>query len=162
MKIHGKSIEPPKPLDVIIPRTDGTEIHLKVQAVLSYEAFDKVCPEPRPPMSAKPGEPMRENWKDKAFQKQWSEWYDKRQGWMAVKSLTSTEGLTFDTMTVEDPNSCSVLGLAEEMRKSGFLEPEIAHVLKQIKRANAMDEKHIEEARERFLRRRAEEQSASS
>lgn len=161
MKIKGKAIEPPKPFEVVIPRTEG-DIVLKVQAVLDYAPFNKACPEPEPPTTAKPGQAPKKNWDDPKFKQTWSDWFDKRQGWMAVKSLSATEGLEFDSISVDDPDSCNLKKLNDELRAAGFLEPEIRYIGKKITQANAMDEKHIEEARERFLRQRDAEQSASS
>ena len=160
MKLKGKTLEPPKPVDIVLPRGDDV-IHLRAQAVFDYSEFEKACPEPTPPFKMKPGEkpPGTKDFDDKGYKRDWAEWYDRRTGWMLVKSLSATDGLEFDAMRADQPATCSQKGLFEELTKSGFLDAEVDHIVRCIRRANALDERHMEEIRQRFLRQQAEQSS---
>lgn len=159
MKIKGRKIQPPKPIDVIFPRVpEEDNLHFKVQAVLDYDDFYKACPEPEPPLKAKPGDAKAKiDPNDKDYLKSYGEWASKQQVWMYLKSLSATDGLEFETISLADPDGCTFDKFRAEAIASGLHPIEFSHLIKQIRRANAMDESHLEEARKRFLLQQAEQ-----
>lgn len=162
MKIKGKKLEPPKPRDVVFPREpEEDSLHFKVQAVLDYDEFEKKCPEPEPPMTRKPGDTQAQpNWDSPQYVKLWAEWSTRQRGWMLLKALSATSDMVFETMSLDDPKSCSQDAFKKELIESGLLPREVNLLIREIHRANAMDESHMEEARKRFLSRSAEESKA--
>jgi hypothetical protein len=155
MKLKGKKLEPPKPVDIVLPRKDEV-IRLKAQAVFSYDEFDKLCPTPELPSIIEPGKkprPITEKDKDAwaEHERDLNSWWHKRRGWLYIKSLSCTPDLEWEQISLNDPNTWTFRNFVAELKASGFTDNEIGHIIQEVDRANALDEKHIEEVRERFL-----------
>lgn len=159
MKIQGQKLEPPKPIDIVIPRGDEEPIRFKAGAVLDYEEFEKACPVPAPPTVGKPGGKMLPDYKDATYLAAIDKWWDRKQGWLFLKSLSATPGLEWETLTLTDANTWSFETLVLELKASGFTVNETNLVLREVHKANAMDERHIEEVRKRFLQQEAPQQA---
>lgn len=159
MRFNGSKLEPPKPLTVVFPRPGADDVVFKVRPILDFEEFDKACPVPKPPMITRPNKKPEPNEKDEGYRKEVVEHYDRQRGWTYLKALSATQGLEFETTTLADPKTWSHVKFVEEMKADGFTVMEIAYLIRTIDRANVMDEKHMDEVRDRFLQKEAESRS---
>src|SRR6185436_15627483 len=73
----------------------------------------------------------------------------KRNGWMIFQSLKATEGLEWDLVKEEDPESW--VKVDEEFKAAKFSEYEIGRIYNGVMAANCLDERRVEEARKSFL-----------
>lgn len=159
MKIHGKVLDEPNEEVIVIPRPTG-DIVFKARAVLSYEAFEKIYPTPEPPTVRRPGNQTSVNIDDPKFKKKLEDYANKRTAWLIIKSLEATEGLEWETVDIENPESWE--NYLQELRDSKLNEAEITRIIQGVMVANALDDAKIVEARERFLAGQREEQEKSS
>lgn len=153
MKIKGRKLEPPKPLDIVLVREPKEDtIRLKAGAVLNIEDFIKLYPEPQPPMRITPTDTKgTPNFKDKAYLEEMRKYLDCEMGWTYARSLSATPGIEFEVIKLDDPKTCTLENFREELKAAGILPLEINYVIRRINQANAMDEDRLEEARKRFL-----------
>lgn len=154
MKIKGKTIEAPKPVDVIIPRAGGDDLYLKCAAVIDFTPFEKVCPEPRPPMVMKPGQGSFPDATDRGYLERLAEYQQRRTDWMFITSLSATIDLTWDTVDINDPSTYG--NIHTEMEK--VLTPsQINRVIGGIMEANVPTPERQKEAMARFQRSQVQE-----
>jgi hypothetical protein len=148
MKIFG---ETPKANLVIIPipRGNDTAVIFKAQAVLDNDDFDKLCPMPIAPTITRPGKPATQDVTDKVYLKAVNEYSSNKLAWMVIKSLEATEGLEWDTIELNDPDTWS--NYEQELREGGFSEAEIMHIINGVIEANGLSDDKIDEARNSFL-----------
>jgi len=96
MKLFGEKIEGPNEELIILPRSGRKDLIFKVRAILSTDAFEKLCPQPEPPNLLKPGGKKVPDVNDKIFKIKFAEWVSKRTAWMVITSLSATDGLTWE------------------------------------------------------------------
>lgn len=147
MKYNGLKIEKPNELLVVIPRGEML-IPFRAKAVLDYADFYARCPAPKPPMGAKPGEepqPLLDHPQYKeALQKSSLRMYY----YMILKSLEDPS-LTWETIKMDDPDTWQ--NFEKEMIDSKFTSAEIRKIVEAVLSVNSLNEKHLDEARTRFL-----------
>lgn len=148
MKIAGKKVTPPSIEVVVIPRDNGNLV-FRAQPVLDYSDFDKLCPEPKPPVVMKPGGKSIENVEDADYKKRIDEWATKKAHWMVIKSLGATEGLEFETVDVSDSDTW--VNYQNEMTDSGLTHAEVAAIFEKVTSACGLNQNKIEEATKAFL-----------
>ncbi len=150
MKLKGKKLEGANRQTLVIPRTDGREnIVLTAEAVLDYSDFDKLCPEPTPPIFVLPGGEKKADLEDATFKKRNAEYSQKRLAWMVIRSLRATPDLEWERVDLGDPNTW--LRYEEELKDSGFSIVEIGRVRTCVFIANCLDDAKLVEARDSFL-----------
>lgn len=160
MILNGKKISGPKIELIIIPRNGHDDIILKAQAVKSFDAFDKLCPIPKPPTMIKRGEGVVQNIEDPRYKAAIEAHNQKRLDWMIIESLKATEGLVWETVKYEDHNTWHLY--EKELLDSGFGDYEIKRIINGVMAANCLDDAKIEEARKYFLAGKAGEDQSSS
>lgn len=146
MKILGQTIPPPAPEKITLYRGNKT-IVLTAQAILSFDEFDELCPAPKAPVEYGPDKkpvPVRD---DPEFLEKVREYSKKRQAWEFIKSLSATEGLEWDTVKLNDPNTW--LNYEKDL-KTCFTEEEIGKIILGTMEANNPSEKRRKEAFESF------------
>lgn len=149
MRIKGKVIHGPMYEVVVIPRPNNEDLVFKCQAVLNMDTFDKLCPEPTPPVITPLGKPSRPDFEDKDYIKAMEENNRKRFHFLRLESLKATEGLEFETIKDNDPETWS--NLQKELFDAGLSPAEVAMIYTGINAANGMNEERLREARERFF-----------
>ena len=154
MKIKGKTIEGPNVELIVIPRSGG-DIPFECRAVLDFDDFDKMCPDPEPTMKLLPGGVQVPNMEDPKYIAAIEAKGEKRIAWMVVKSLEATEGLEWDTIKMDDPETWG--NYRQELQDAGLTFMEITRIITTVMAANSLDETKLEEARKRFLAAREEE-----
>lgn len=159
MKIKGKSVEPPKPIPIVIPRGEES-ILLYAQPLMDFEEFDLLYPEPNPPYVTKPGKQPYPDFKDKAYLKKMEDYGTAKLNYTIIKSLSmGTEGLEWEKIDVSNPETW--LYLEEELR-SIFSVGEVSHIFDSVIDAARPSEERCKEALRRFMSPQEEEQNPST
>lgn len=148
MKYQGRSIKGPKTEILAIPRDDG-DIIFTARAVQEIEEFEEILPPPQPPLMVKPGNIQFKNIEDPDFKIALGAWSTQKMNWMILKSLEASEGLEWERVKMDDPETWSEFRV--ELKESGFNAVEIAYIINAALRVNTIDEAKMEEARARFL-----------
>jgi len=157
MKISGKRISEPKERIVVIPRDSG-DIVFKAKAVLDFDEFDKMCPEPEVPFIRYSGKEPVPNPNSEDYKKQMNEWATKKMNYIILKSLSATEGLEWENVNLSLPETWE--NLFDELKES-FSAIEINEILKIVNSANGLSEETIKEATDNFLASQAQQEEVS-
>lgn len=142
MKIKGKTVLPPKPVVVLIPREDGN-IEFTCGPVLDFSEFHQLCPEPKPPLVMKPGKGQYHDVDDAQYKAAMAVHAEHRQNWLILQSLNYTEDLEWDKIDAKDPDTWKLY--REEMNQV-FTEAEISAIIIGITDANVPTEEKQKEA----------------
>lgn len=147
MKLHGKTIVPAEPEVIVIPR-QKEDIILYARPVLSFDDYEKLNPKPMPPEIVKPGGEKSYAINDETYTKKLREWANKKTAWMILESLSATDGLVWDTVDLNNPETWDP---EAELKQSGFSDLEIAKIITTVLNASGLSEKRIETATQSFL-----------
>ena len=148
MKINGKKLDGPNIEIVVIPRQNG-DLVFKAQAVLDYVECDKLNPMPLAPKMLLRGGGVQENVDDPTYQKAVDEWATRKFYYMFVKSLQATEGLEWETIKMDKPETWQ--NYKTEMQAGGLSPGEIARIEMCVTDACGLNQTKIDEATKRFL-----------
>ena len=118
MKLNGKKIEGPNVEVVVIPRRTGNLV-FKAQSVLDYDVFDAVCTTPKPREIIKPGGERTLAFNEQAYLDAMNKWASKKTDWMVLKSLEATEGLEWETVNMDDPDTWN--NYQEELKAASLM-----------------------------------------
>ena len=157
MKIAGKELSSEPNVEVlVIPRSSG-DIPFECKAVLDFTEFDQLCPAPTPPTVTTPGDGIQvPDLEDEEYKKTVVVHGKKRIDWMILKSLSSPQGLEWDTVDMKDPETWA--NYETELQNAGFAFMEVVHIRNKCLEVNMFDETKMEQARKRFLAIKAEQQ----
>ncbi len=163
MKLHGETVHVPGIAYAVIPRPEsvGGDIVFICQSVLKYDECDALCPAPEAPWVRPRSGASRQDYDDKEFIEARGKWATQRQAWMVLKSMQATDGLTWDTVEMGDPETWE--NYSTELEKCGFAPMEISRIIDAVYEACGLNQQKIDEAMERFLsgvQARAEEESS--
>lgn len=148
MKYNGKKLEGPNVLELYLPRGDSV-ILIRARAVLDYDEFHKLVPVPEPPVKILKGGAKVPDFEHPTYLVSMNQYGEKKTQWMFLQSLKATNGLEWEQVDLADPATWK--NYEKELSDAGFSEQERLRILQLIITANALDEKKLEEARERFL-----------
>ena len=154
MRIKGKLIGAPESRLCVFERGEEKYV-FTINAVLDYTEFDKLCPTPSPPKVTKPGGVALANPESPIFLEKLTKYSIVKTSWLILKALEQTEGLEWDDVNMEDPDTWDKY--KDELMGSGLTEGEVAHLINQIYLVNSLDESKMNEARDRFIRGKKEE-----
>jgi hypothetical protein len=154
MKIQGKTINPPKPVHIVIPRGVGEDVHLYCGAVIDYKPFDQIYPEPKPPVVMRPGQASEVDVNNKGFRESLAKYHKARSDWMFIQSLAVTPDLVWETIDLADPNTYNNFNTELE---AIFTPSEVNRIVAGVLDANVPTEERQKEAMARFQRSQAEE-----
>lgn len=161
MRYKGKTLRGPKTETLVIPReSEWTEVEgvkvekfndivFQAQAVIDFDDFMAICPEPKPPQVLKPGGVTSTNPEDPEFKKQHHAWLEKRRDWMILKSLEPSKDVEWDQVKMDNPDTYSLYEV--ELAMAGFNKREAAMIVGLALKVNSVDEDKMEEARQRFF-----------
>lgn len=148
MRMNGVKLECPNEAILVLPRPDGNLV-FRAKAVMDYDEFDKICPEPKVPTRIVKGGKKEVNLTDPDYVKAVIEVNENRMAWIVLKSLSATEGLEWETVNMLVPNTWK--NYSQELKDSGFSIIEINKIVGLALEANALDEGKLESARQSFL-----------
>jgi hypothetical protein len=152
-------LTPPKPVKVVIFREDESgnpaNVTFLCGAVLDYGEFDKLCPEPKPPLVTKvgTGESYTDT-NDSKFRDKVSKHSNTKLDWLVIQSLRATEGLEWETVNYSDPETWKNY---ETELKSFLTEGEYQRVFAGVLDANAPTSNRRREAMDVFTQSQAGE-----
>jgi len=149
MKLGGKTISGLNIETIVLPRGDDNQLVFHAQAVLSYAKFEEMFPPPKPRLMKKPGGVQFQNFEDPTYLKDLASWSEKRYQWLILKSLEASEGLEWDTVKMDDPETWG--NYEQDLRSAGLTDIEVGRLVTGVMTANALNEEKIEAAKKRFL-----------
>lgn len=157
MKIGGKEIKGPNIEILVLPRGED-EIVLKAQAVLDFDEFEKLCPEPKAP-----GRRTKNGWEpntnDETYRSVMETHNAQRIAYLVLRALEPSN-IEWETVDISNPSTWT--NYVQDFRKAGFSSIEVNRIVQCVMRANALDEAKLEEARKVFLIGQAQERAQSS
>jgi hypothetical protein len=151
MKLRGKSLDQRREMTVVLTREGNEDIVLKMAAVLNTSDFDKVYQEPSPPTKILKGGAKTLDFDNETYKSAIRERNKSYIGWLIFHSLSVTEGLEWDIVKMDDPNTWNQW--QDELEAAKFSAGEIKHILAKVIEVNGMSEERLEEARQAFLLR---------
>ena len=157
MKMNGLSFDGPKPVTCVIP-IGNQELVFTIKPVVSYEEFDEVCPRPEPPGGIDGKGNKEKNYKHPTYLEAVDVYSQRRMDWMYLKALEDTEGLEWETVDMKNPETFQ--NFAKEMEEAGVPVQYIDHFKFKIIQICGLDPQRIDEATERFLASREQEQKS--
>ena len=147
MKLNGVKLECPNIAVLVLPRPDQ-DLVFKAQAVLDFEEFERLCPDPLPPVRVVKGK-REVMGADPEYIRQVNAHNETRMAWIVLKSLQATEGLEWETVDMMKPDTYT--NYATELKDAKFSIVEINKIVNLALQANALDEGKLEAARLAFL-----------
>lgn len=148
MKIHGQRPNLPKAKPVVIPRPDGDIVFL-CSPVFDFTDFDKLCPEPKPPLVTKASGEKEYDLNNPGYSAKVEKRGNQRMGWMMLKSLEGTEGLEWENVQLNKPDTFDKV--FDELKEARLSQLEINYLVRTVLEVSSMDEERLEEARRNFI-----------
>lgn len=148
MLLNGKRLGP-NVVTLVLPRGEEEPIVIRAQAVLDYDEFNAIFPRPEPPVKIMRGGAKQPDFEAKSFLQEMQDYGLKRTQYMIIKSLSATEGLKWERVKIEDPNTWH--DWENELKEAHISDVERQRIMAAVMEANALNEAKLEEARERFL-----------
>jgi hypothetical protein len=146
MKIGGVTVTPSEEI-LVLPRPTGN-IVFRAKAVAFSDAFDKICPEPVPPMvTTKDGRSA--DLSDPDYKKAVAVRDSRRFAYMMIRCLEASD-IEWSTVDLEKPGTW--MDWTKELIEAGLSEVELSRVINAAMSALSLDEAKIAKAREDFLR----------
>lgn len=159
MKINGRELSGPRIEVLVIPRQEG-DLIFQAQSVLDYEPFDTLYPQPKPPVRMLPGGIKSLNTESPKYQEELDKWSTLKWHWMVLKSLEATEGLEWDTVDMQKPETYE--NYRDDMKNAGMSPAEIAMLISLVTDACGLNQTKVEEATKAFLAGRGKVQENAS
>lgn len=159
MKIKGKAISAPEPLECTILRGEEP-ITFRCGAVIDYADFDTICPEPNVPVRTDiaTGQKTKE-FDSKDYVSKIEKRAKLRSDWTVIKSISFTEGLEWEHVNLDDPATWHKWRSELESVMTEF---EVQKIEECVIEANAPSERRIKEAIDAFQRSQAQAETSSS
>lgn len=148
MKIKGKRLESNNEVTIVLPRYNGEDIIFKARVVLDFFDLDKLLKKPEAPSILKKGK-QEKDYSDKGYKTQLQKNYEYRLNYMVLLSLDATEGLEWETIDLEKPETWE--NWEKELKESGIPNSEILYIFNKVQEVNSLDQDKLDEAREHFL-----------
>lgn len=105
MKIKGA--KPPKPssIEVVFPREGGNIVFIVEPVMDLFAQYEKLYPEPKPPVQVVKGGEKITHYDDPAYRKKHEEWFATNTRWLIYQSIKGTPDLEFETVIEDDPTT---------------------------------------------------------
>jgi hypothetical protein len=119
----------------------------RAQSVFDFTEFEKICPQPKPPVVVMSGV-KSENFDHPKYKARIREWATRKGSWTILKSLEATPFLEWELVDPLKPETWHLY--AEELREI-LMPNEVAEVESAVMIACALTSDKIEEATQSFL-----------
>lgn len=147
MKIKGASIPAPSPVEVTFYRGQDV-VKLRLQAVLSFEQFNRLVPTPKPPLKTDVKNNRQwHDYEDKGYEKKLDQYSELKSAYVIIKGLEATDGLEWENVNINEPDTW--VNYKKELLQS-FTETESARIIDAVNEANNPTTRRIEEAFDSF------------
>ncbi len=147
MRINGRTLSLNEEI-LVLPRPDG-DIVIKARGLANSKAFDEICLPPIAPEVIKADGSRFRNTDDATYKAAAEQYGANKVAWIVIESLKATEGLEWETVKPSDPSTWQLW--EQELKDSGFSEPEVLRITNLVMSANSLDGGKLEAARKRFL-----------
>jgi len=154
MKINGITVSQPKPEVMVLP-FGGAElvIHARYIPAEELEELDKLLIKPEAPVITRVKDGKKQapapDTADKAYQSAMDLYHQKRMSWVYIRSLDATEGIEWDTVKIEDPETWN--NWTTDLESSGLPNSYIIRISQLVSDAQGWNPERIEEATKNFL-----------
>jgi len=149
MLIEGQKISARATMDVVLPRPDGDHVVLKVAAVLDSTDFERMVPDPSPPILHRKGRPGRPDFGDQRYLDAKHRHDELSVFWLMAQSLKATPGLTWQTVDDADPETWE--NVQKELVAAGFGVGDRKRILNAVMKVNALSSEDVEEVAQDFF-----------
>lgn len=157
MKIGNVEVRGPNEEILVLPRMDG-DVVIRARAVSDMGEFEKLVPEPKAPGKLTKDGMVPQN-DDPTYRQKLEHYTSQRFAYMVLCSLEPSE-IEWEKVSLDNPKTWLLWD--KELKEAGLAEVEINRIIMCVMQANSLDEAKLKEARELFLRGRAEELRKSS
>lgn len=148
MKVNGKTLDKPRIVKVYLPIANNDAVEFQFRPLRGDEDFEKVLTKPRPKQRMAPGGSVHSNFDDPGYKTAINAWVNKKLDWEFLTSISITEGLEWETVKIEDPETWG--NWRADLEKAfGF--SEINKVFEGFMNAQYISEEVMEDARKTFL-----------
>jgi hypothetical protein len=148
MKLHGIKLEGAARKTIVFPRETGNLVFV-FQAILNSEEFDKLFPQPTPPVKKMAdGQKIREI-KDPNYLKLQQSWAENKAHWMFLQSIAATPELEWETVDSQNPETWK--NYETELISAGLTESERLKMLQAYIEVQGLDDEKIKAATNSFL-----------
>ncbi len=148
MKVGGIQIAGPKKTTVVLPRSEG-DIPFHFVGVTDGEEFDKMFPEPEPPVEFNVKLQAKiKLYNDPKFLMKQAEWVKAKTAWFFLKSIESSN-IEWETVDWSKPETFA--NWQSDFKKAGFNQAEVNRIYAGFEETNMVTEELMKQARERFL-----------
>lgn len=155
MKLGGKTFSTPVK-DVVLPREDG-DIVFKICGITSFDHFDSLVKEPKPPTIKIKGKAAKTDRDDPRYQDELADYGKLKIAYIVVASLAVTPDLEWDQITLDNPSTWETW--QKELADAGIAVYEINHLLSEILDINGLGEDRYKDAKDAFLANRVQTES---
>jgi len=157
MIINGIKLQAPEPRVLVIPFGEDNLV-FKAKYIGNFDGFEKICPEPQPPERIDNKGLRSLDYEHPSYIEKLAVWNERKFQWLYITSLSATEGLEWEHVKLEDPETWSSFEDEFKDLSSRIVERIKYHVIETC----GLDASRIEEATKRFLADRQQEQNVSS
>lgn len=148
MKIKGKKLEGANEITIVIPRYNTDDIVFKAVAILDFSDLNNIIKEPEAPKILRKGTQV-EDLTDKGYISKRTKARVARYNYMMFTSLLATEGLEWETVDINKPDTWE--NWEKELRDSGLTNSEVMYITDKIEQVNSLNQDKLDEARDHFL-----------
>lgn len=154
MRIGGIEVNGP-PEGLLVLERPGLMIPIKTQAVMDFDDFEALCPEPKPPVKTTKNGTVP-NHLDKGYIQQKVQHAKQKSAWIMLKTLEPSK-IEWTSIDMQKPNTwCN---WTSDLKKAGFGVFEINRIVALVEETNALDEGKLKWAREVFVQGQQQLQS---
>ena len=147
MKLNGEKPQPCEPVPVVFPR--GNKTIVLMCGIVDFTEFEERVKRPTPPIKHLPQGVDVPDFTNKTYLAALDDYGKLKVCWMVLDSLRATEGLEWDTVELDLPETWS--NYATELNEGGFSDNDIIRIVHTIQEANGLSAERIEEATKDFL-----------
>jgi len=155
MKINGLSVATPEPQFFVIPH-GGQDLAFRIQGVYSFDEFEKLVPEPKPPRIVRPGGQESVDYSDADYLKAQQARSKNRMVWIYLKGLEPSN-LEFEKVKINDPATYQFFD--DEFKNVGIALSYLQQLEQAIINLCGFNPEMVQEATQRFLAGMAQPQN---
>lgn len=151
MKFFGQEVDLTEYVETLVIPKGGTDFVFKARPVgkEDYDFFETVCPAPIPQVFTLPGGAQEQGTEDAGYLAAVATYNENRAGFMFLRSLSATEGLTWERVEDDKPETWHLI--EDELLDAGFVGNEVNLLFSLAITANGLDSDKIQKATALFL-----------
>ena len=151
MKYKGQKVANTNVEYVVFPRGDNNIVFI-AKPVVNFDEFEKLYPEPKPPLIQYPettGKPPENDYTDATYRQRMQDFMESRYYWLILTTIKDSPDIEWETINMDLPGSYK--NFETELGEAEFLPAEVNRIREAVSKVNALDERQLDEARKSFL-----------